>query len=120
MLLGDPVLRDGQGAFGRVDGGVGCEPLGGVGRDVLELVGDDLCAADQACERFIVVVGRNDEFADFGGGAVGVGIKKAEAEAEGEPGEGEHAAELAAAEDADDHVLPPRRARPRAGAKRGA
>jgi hypothetical protein len=74
----------------------------GVGGDVLELVGDDVAGLGQALQRPAVVIGGDDlAGGDPAGGAVFLGIQDHHVEAQAGGGQGQHAAQLSAAEDAD-------------------
>ena len=100
---------DGQAPRAGQDGGAGGEERDGRGRDVLELVGDDVDGGGEVGERRLVVVGRDGARGGDGEGrALRIGAVDVAGEAELGRGHRQHAAELAAAEDADDH----RRARP--------
>ena len=76
--------------------------LGGGGGDVLELEGDDVHPAGELADRVEVVVGGLDfEVGNLAGGRVVVGRERVHAVAHPAGGDGEHAAELAAAQHAD-------------------
>ena len=97
---GDTVTR----AARNVDGG---------GRDVLELVGDDVDGRGEIGERRLVVVGRDGAGGGDGEGrALRVGAVDVAGEAELGRGHRQHAAELAAAENADDRRRAPAAAHP--------
>src|SRR5205807_752520 len=73
-----------------------------LGRDVLELEGDHVHAGGKAPGRVEVVVGGDDLLVgDLAGGAVVGRVEGVNAVAHAAGGDGEHAAELPAAEDAD-------------------
>ena len=96
------VLRDLEDLPPGVKRGGGFQFPERLDRDVLELVGDDVAAAHEGLELGEIGVGRVDGAgADLGGGRVGGRLVDMDAVAEALGGVGEHAAELAAAEDAD-------------------
>ena len=77
----------------------------GGGRDVLEFVGDDVDGGGEVGERRLVVIGRDGAAAATAkAGLGGIGAVDVAVEAELGGGHGQHAAELAAAENADDHA----------------
>ena len=81
-----------------------------VDRDVLELEGDEVDRAGEGGERRFVVIGRDGaRRGDGEGRALRVGAVDVAGEAELGRGHRQHAAELAAAENADDHARPERR-----------
>jgi hypothetical protein len=81
------------------------EDLGGAGRDVLELVGDDVDLSGEGGERRLVVIGGDGLVrGDLEGRALRIGTVDVGPEAEAGGGQRQHAAELAAAEDADGRV----------------
>src|SRR5262249_21250423 len=80
------------------------EVTNGVDRDVFPFDRDDVEALGEAVEGGVVVVLGDDELGDVAGASVGDVVEDAAADIEGVASEGEHAAELAAAENADaDH-----------------
>ena len=81
-----------------------------VDRDILELEGDDVDGAGKGGERrFVVIGGDGARRGDGEGRALRVGAIDVAGEAEFGGGDGQHAPELAAAENADDHARPERR-----------
>ena len=102
LLLGQPVLR------GRQHLRIGQHRLArreerrGLGRHVLELVGDDIDVGGETVERrHVGVVGLGHAPHHIEGGRVRIGAQHMALEAEPRGGERQHAAELSAAEDAD-------------------
>ena len=74
----------------------------GLRRHVLEFIGDDVDVGGEAVERFGVgVIGAGDAMHDVESGRVGSGREDVALEAEPRRGQRQHAAELAAAENAD-------------------
>ena len=72
------------------------------GRYVLEFEGDDIHVFGEALHGLHVVVGGHDfAVGDVTGGRVGFGRERVDAVAHAPGGDGDHAAELAAAEDAE-------------------
>ena len=101
-LLPQPVLGGVEDRSRRPHGSVRGGGLGGVGGDVLELEGDDVHPAGEVADRVEVVIGGLDlAVGDLAGGGVVVRGEGVHPVAHPAGGDGEHAAELAAAEDAD-------------------
>src|SRR5690242_6070605 len=99
-LLARTILRDGERA-GRGPELV-AEHLERFDRQVLELVGGDVDLARERAERAHVVEFRaSDSGGDIGGAALFVRVEDVALVAELGGGDGEHPAELAAADDAD-------------------
>src|SRR4051812_25863361 len=101
-LLAQPVLGGVEHGAGRPHGSVLRGGLGGGGGDVLELEGDHVHAAGEIAHRVEVVVGGLDlAVGDLAGGGVVVGGEGVDPVAHAPRGDGEHAAELTAAQDPD-------------------
>ncbi len=109
FLFGEPVLRDrqhlrvGQHRLARR------EERRGLGRHVLELVGDDIDVRGETVERrHVEIVGFGHAAHDLEGGRMRVGAQHMALEAEARGGKRQHASQLSAAEDADGGVGPER------------
>jgi hypothetical protein len=103
-LFQQPVLGDFKGFRSGPDCNPCLKPLNRLDRHVLELIGDDIAQIRQLLEGCrIIVIGDNLGVGDLGGRGIAVGLENDGSEAQ--PGCGsmrQHAAQLAAAEDADD------------------
>ena len=84
-----------------MDGQALGEPIGGVGGDVLPFVGDGGGAVGELIEGSGVVVLGTDMLGEAGGAWVLDGVEDAAANAERLGGLGDHACQLAAAEDGE-------------------
>ena len=94
------ATRSARGAW--VDGNAVGEPLDRLDRDVLELVGDDVASVGEVSQHdAVVIVGARHGRGGLCGDALLVGREDVRVIAELGRGGREHAAELAAAEDAD-------------------
>jgi hypothetical protein len=85
-----------------VDGAEGSEDSEGFDGKIFKFVGDDLAVFGEAMKRGRVVEGSIEAKIGNGGcGAGGIGIEDGNAVAHSTSGQGEHAAELASADDSD-------------------
>jgi len=101
-LLADTVLGGVEDFAFRADRGVPGGGFGGGRWDVFEFEGNNADGGSEAAHGVEVVIGGDDfEVGDLAGGSVGVGGKSVDAVAHAPCGDGEHASELSAAEDAD-------------------
>ena len=102
-LLGETILGDRQTAGSGTTGTRAARNVGGLRRHVLELVGDDVDVVGEAVERLGVgIVGaRSTRCTTSKAGESGLGREDVAVEAEPGRGERQHAAELAAAQNAD-------------------
>ena len=102
VLFGEPVLRGRQDFRIGQDRNARRQKRRGLRRHVLELIGNDIDIRGEAVERLGVgVIGAGDAMHDVEGGRIRIGREDVALEAEPRRGQRQHAAELAAAEDAD-------------------
>ncbi len=103
FLLVDPVLGDRQGALARGgQGAEGLELLDHSSRHVLEFEGDHVAGGGEGLKGLTIVVGRFQRPGGHArGGRIRLGLQDRHVEAEAGGGQGQHAAELAAAEHPD-------------------
>src|SRR6185437_8363389 len=103
ILLLKPVLADRKDARPRMNGPMLCEDGGGRGGHVLELEGHDIDRVGETRQRALVVIGGDRcEGRNLHRRTVGLGAENVTAIAKRSSGQRGHAAELAAAENADD------------------
>src|SRR6266404_3366081 len=88
----------------RIDGDAGGEKLSGFDGDVFKFVGHELEAARESFERGLIAEVRGNALGDAAHGGFRRGIEKTEVQTERIAREGEHVAQLTAAEDADGHL----------------
>src|SRR6266481_3511940 len=104
IFFREAVLRGLEGSGRRIDGNaLGKKPDGFHG-NVFKFVGDELEAAREFFKRGLIGVVGGHALRDAAYGSFRRRIEKAEMEAERIAGEGEHVAELSAAEDTDGHA----------------
>ena len=103
LFLGQPVLGGGEGGRRRERRKPRSEVCGAPGRDILELVGDDVRARGDPRQTVRVVVRGPDHRAERAGGWFRGRLQEGEAAAQGNPLQGQHAGELPAAENGDPH-----------------
>ena len=112
IFLGQPVLRDRQDPRVGQDRRARGQKSRGLRRHVLELVGDHIDIGGEAVERRVVgIVGAGDPMHHVESGRIRTGSEHVAFESKPRGREREHAAELAAAQDADrrvggEHVRP--------------
>ncbi len=102
-FLDEPILRDLERPRRREHRHALRQPARRLDRHILEFVSDDVGRPHEVIERLEVVELAADRVADLAGARVGRGVVRGAADAEGMRREGDHAAELPAAEDAEFH-----------------
>ena len=101
-FLPQPLLSGVENVAGGPDNGVASGDFGGDGRDVLDLEGDDADALGEVGEALLIeVIPDRFDISDLARWRVGVRRVNGDTIAELAGGEGQHPAQLAAAEDAD-------------------
>ena len=104
LLFVEAILRGFEGGGRGIDGDALGEKFGGVDGNVFEFVGDQFEAGGEFFERGEVVKIGGDTLGDAADGSFGRRIEKTEVQPQRIAGEGQHVAELSAAEDADGHA----------------
>ena len=100
-LFVQTVLRHAQGARARIHRHPTRQKFEAARRDVLEIESDHVRPLGELEQGTLAIVGRGDEFPQRPGTGIGGRIEKHKAVRPGMPGHGQHARQLAAADDAD-------------------